>query len=153
MEEQFKLIRQTRKRFVELVNGLSIEQLNEIPKCMSNNIAWNFGHIVAAQQDLCNGLSGLALNVPPTFIEGYKKGTKPEVFIAQEDVDRFKEYVVSNIDALEKGLQENAYTKYQFYTTSYGYELNSIDDAVRFFAIHDSLHLGYSMAIRKNLSK
>jgi len=152
MEEQFKLIRQTRKRFVELVNGLSIEQLNEIPKGMSNNIAWNFGHIITAQQGLCNGLSGVALNVPADFIEGFKKGTKPEKFISQESIERFKVYAVTNIDDLETALQNNLFVKYQPYVTSYGYELNNIDDAIRFFAIHDSLHLGYSMAIRKNLS-
>jgi hypothetical protein len=152
-EEQFKLIRQTRKRFTDLVNGLSIEQLNEIPTGMNNNIAWNFGHIVAAQQGLCNALSGVALNLSPDFIQGYKKDTRPETFISQEEVDRFKEYAVTNINDLEKGLQENAFINYQSYTTSYGYELNNIEDATRFFAIHDALHLGYAMAIRKNLSK
>ena len=152
MQEQFKLIRQTRKRFIELVSSLSVEQLNEIPKGMNNNIAWNFGHIVAAQQGLCNGLSGLSLNVPPDFIEGYKKGTKPEAFIPQEDIDRFKVYAVSNIDYLEKALADNIFDVYQPYVTSYGYELNNIEDAIRFFTIHDSLHLGYAMALRKNLS-
>jgi hypothetical protein len=152
MQEQFKLIRQTRKRFTELVSSLSIAQLNEIPKGMNNNIAWNFGHIIAAQQGLCNGLSGIALNVPADAIENYKKGTKPLGFISQESIERFKEYASTNIDDLEKALENNLFVNYQPYTTSYGYELNKVDDAIRFFAIHDSLHLGYSMAIRKNLS-
>jgi hypothetical protein len=153
MQKQLELIKQTRQRFTQLVEGLSVEQLNEIPAGMSNNIAWNFGHIVAAQQGLCNGLSGVALNAPPDFIAPYKKGTKPESFIKQEDIDEFKKFTVSNIGALEKGLQENVYVNYQPYETSYGYKLNDIQDAVRFVAVHDALHLGYAMAIRKNLSK
>ncbi|MGC4102491.1 DinB family protein [Ferruginibacter sp.] len=153
MEEQFKLIRQTRKRFIDLVSGLSIEQLNEIPNGMSNNIAWNFGHIVSSQQGLCNGFSGVPVHVPAELTAGYKKGTKPEAFISQDAIDRFKKYAVSAIDQLEKELQENAYSNYTPYETSYGYTLNNIDDAVRFFAVHDALHLGYAMAIRKNLSQ
>ena len=153
MQKQIELIKITRSRFIQLVEGLSIEQLNEIPAGMSNNIAWNFGHIVAAQQALCNNLSGVALNVAPEFIANYKKGTKPEGNISQEVVDQFKAYLVSNINDLEKGLEENAFANYQTYTTSFGNTLNNIEDAIRFVATHDALHLGYSMAIRKNLTK
>jgi hypothetical protein len=152
MQKQIELIKITRSRFIQLVEGLTIDQLNEIPAGMSNNIAWNFGHIVAAQQALCNTLSGVALSVTPELIANYKKGTKPEVFISQDEVDQFKGYLVSNISDLEKKLQENAFVNFQAYTTSFGNTLNSIEDAIRFVATHDALHLGYSMAIRKNLS-
>ena len=153
MQKQIELIKITRSRFTQLVEGLSIEQLNEVPAGMSNNIAWNFGHIVAAQQALCNSLSGVTPNMAPEVIANYKKGTKPEGFISQEVVDQFKAYLVSNINDLEKNLEENAYVNYQTYTTSFGNTLNDIEDAIRFVATHDALHLGYSMAIRKNLTK
>ncbi|GAB2817221.1 DinB family protein [Ferruginibacter profundus] len=153
MQKQIELILQTRNRFIQLVDGLSIEQLNEIPAGMSNNIAWNFGHIVAAQQGLCNGLSGVALNVPADLIANFKKGTQPENFISEETIQVFKGYLISNICDLQKGVDENIFINYQPYVTSYGYALNTIEDAVRFIATHDALHLGYSMAIRKNLSK
>ena len=152
MEQQFNLIRKTRNLFTKMVEGLTTEELNEIPEGMSNNIAWNFCHIVAAQQGLCNGLSGVAMNVVPESITDFKKGTKPERYISKEEIDRFKEYIVSNIDALEKDFKAgNVFTKYQSYETSYGYPLNNIEDAIRFFAVHDALHLGYAMAIRKNI--
>lgn len=153
MKEQFDLIRQTRTRFIDLVDGLSIEELNEIPAGMNNNIAWNFGHIITAQQGLCNGLSGVEQDVPDELTAGFKKGTKPESFISQEEIDELKEYAMSCIDELERGLSENVFVQYNTYTTSYGYTLNNIEDAVRFVMVHDALHLGYAMAIRRNLSK
>jgi len=153
MQKQLDLIKQTRRRFTQLVDGLSNEQLNEIPAGMSNNIAWNFGHIVSSQQGLCNSLAGVELNMPVELSTPYKKGTKPEATIKDEDINEFKKYAVSNIDALENGLKENLFANYQPYETSYGYALNDIEDAVRFVAVHDALHLGYAMAIRKNLSK
>ena len=152
MQKQIELIKITRGRFIQLVDGLSLEQLNEIPAGMSNNVAWNFGHIVAAQQSLCNSLSGLPFDVEPEYIANFKKGTKPEGLITREIIDQCKTYIVSNISVVEKGLKENAYTKFQVYTTSFGNTLNDIEDAIRFVAVHDALHLGYSMAIRKNLS-
>lgn len=153
MKEQFELIRQTRTRFIDLVDGLSIEELNEIPSGMNNNVAWNFAHIVTAQQGLCNRLSGVELDVPAELTAPFNKGTRPEGFISQETIDRFKEYAVTCIDELERGLAENAFAQYQSYTTSYGYTLNNIEDAIRFVMVHDALHLGYAMAIRRNLSK
>lgn len=153
MKKQFDLIRQTRARFIDLVRGLSIEELNEIPKGMSNNIAWNFGHIITAQQGLCNGLSGVEADVPGELTASFKKGTRPESFISQETIDELREYAMSCIDELERGLAENVFVQYKPYTTSYGYALNNIEDAVRFVMVHDALHLGYAMAIRRNLSK
>ena len=153
MKEQFDLIRQTRTRFIDLVDGLSIEELNEIPAGMNNNIAWNFGHIITAQQGLCKGLSGVEQDVPDELTAGFKKGTKPEGFMSQETIDELKEYAMSCIDELERGLGENVFVQYKTYTTSYGYTLNNIEDAVRFVMVHDALHLGYAMAIRRNLSK
>lgn len=153
MKKQFELIRQTRTRFIDLVNGLSIEELNEIPEGMNNNIAWNFGHIVTAQQGLCNALSGVALDVPTELTAGYNKGTKPEGFISQETIDQFKKHVVFCIDELERRVAENVFVTYKPYTTSFGYALSNIEDAIRFVMVHDALHLGYAMAIRKNLSK
>ena len=72
MKEQFELIRQTRTRFIDIVNGLSIEELNEIPSGMNNNIAWNFGHLVTAQQSLCYALSGVDLDVTEELTAGFK---------------------------------------------------------------------------------
>ena len=48
MEKQFETIRKTRAFLRSLVDNLTTEQLNEIPEGFSNNIVWNFGHIVAA---------------------------------------------------------------------------------------------------------
>ncbi len=153
MKEQFELIRQTRTRFIDLVDGLTIDELNEIPSGMNNNIAWNFAHIVTAQQGLCNRLSGVEPDAPAELTAPFNKGTRPEGFISQETIDQFKEYAVTCIDELERGLAENVFVQYKSYTTSYGYTLNNIEDAIRFVMVHDALHLGYAMAIRKNLSK
>ncbi|MCH5598459.1 DinB family protein [Niabella ginsengisoli] len=90
MKKYFEIIHITRNNFIELVNGLSIDQLNKIPDGFHNNIAWNFGHIVVTTQGLCYRLSGLPLNIDSSIIDRYKKGTKPQSFIPQTEIDFLK---------------------------------------------------------------
>jgi hypothetical protein len=151
MENQLQIIKKTRENFIKLVNGLTAEQLNKIPEGFSNNIAWNLGHIVAAQQSLCYALAGAALKVDQAVIEKYRKGTKPEAEVSEKEIQELAALAESNISDLEKDLQSNIniFANFQLYTTSYGFELRSINDAVSFFAVHDALHLGYAMALRK----
>ncbi len=149
MEKQIALIKQTRNNFIKLVDGLTIDQLNKIPAGYNNNIAWNFAHIVAAQQSLCNILSGNALKVDQAFVEKYRKGTKPEGNVDAAEIDLIKGYLIAHIEDLEKGLQNNIFAEYKQYETSYGFVLNSISDAVTFFAVHDALHFGYAMALKR----
>ena len=147
----FTLLHQTRNNFIRLVESLSIEQLNIIPDGFSNNIAWNFGHVVAAQQLLCYGLSGLPTRVDAAIIDLYKKGTKPETPVTAEAIIILKKEIISNIDALQDDLTANVFITYKPYTTSFGFTLNNIHDAVHFVSVHDGLHFGYAMAIRKAL--
>ena len=49
MEFVFNAITQTRANAIAAIEGLSNEQLNEIPEGFSNNIAWNLGHILVTQ--------------------------------------------------------------------------------------------------------
>ncbi|MCZ0211646.1 DinB family protein, partial [Streptomyces sp. UMAF16] len=48
-----------RKYLIEMCEPLSVVQLNTIPNGFNNNIIWNFGHLIAAQQGLCYIRSGL----------------------------------------------------------------------------------------------
>jgi hypothetical protein len=54
-------------------------------------------------------------------------------------------------DRLDRDYQEGIFRHYVPYKTSYGVELNNIDDAIIFNNIHEGLHLGYMMAMVKSL--
>ena len=53
-----QLLKTTRTNFLNLLNEFSLEQINQIPQGFSNNLIWNFGHLVVTQQLLCYKLSG-----------------------------------------------------------------------------------------------
>lgn len=149
MEHTFSILKQTRSNFLELVNGLSLKQLNKIPDGCSNNIAWNFGHIIVTQQLLCYTVPGFEAKMPQELIDKYRKGTKPEGDISEDELEQLKQFSVSLFEVLVKDYNGGFFTSYKTYPTSYGVELNSIEDAIQFLTVHEGLHFGYAMALRK----
>lgn len=152
-DKSIDTIQATRTLFLKLVDGLSIDQLNKIPEGFNNNIIWNFGHVIVSQQILCYKLAGLPLKIDEAYISKYSKGTKPESFIDENELAFLKQQATQLIDELiaeiEKGLLDN----YTNYTTSFGIALNSIEDAVKFLTMHEGLHLGYAMALKRIVNK
>lgn len=149
MGKSITISRQTRRNFIELIDSLSIEQLNEIPTGLNNNIAWNFGHIVVTQQLLCYSLAGLSPKMDASLIAKYRKGAKPDDFIDAEEINTLKSLSYSLLDELENDLKTTIFSNYKPYPTSYGFELTNIDDAVSFFAIHESMHYGIALTVKK----
>ncbi len=149
MEKIFEIITTTRNNFLKLVDSLTIEQLNKIPEGYNNNIAWHFGHIIVSQQTLCYVRAGLAEKMPMELIGKYKIGTKPEGFIDTAEIEILKGYLLSLIDVLKKDLSDNTFQAYQPIKTSVGLDFNSIEEVIPYFMQHDSMHLGYAMAMKK----
>ena len=85
-----------------------------------------------------------------SFVEKYKKGTVPtsEVVSALE-VSKTKELLFTTLERLEKDYQLGVFSNFNAYSTSYGLQLNSFEDAIQFNTIHEALHLGYMMAMVK----
>ncbi len=151
MEKQFEIMRQTRKFLMNLVSDLSIEELNEIPPGFNNNIAWNLGHIVAAQAGVCYVRGGFELPIDEKFFLAYKPESKPTAFISESEVDTIKELLLSTVDQLAADYRNNAFEGYKPWVNRYGVEHRSIEDTISFLPFHDGLHLGYVMAQKRAL--
>ena len=153
IDKSIDSIQTTRKVFLKLMDGLSIDALNKIPDGFNNNIIWNFAHIIVSQQLLCYKLAGLPLKIDDQYISKYSKGTKPETFVDENELAFFKEKSIQFIDELIIDIEKGIFNNYKAYTTSFGVELTSIDDVVKFLPTHEGLHLGYSMALKRIVNK
>lgn len=149
MDKQLYIIRNIRANFLNLMSNLSLDSVNEIPNKFNNNILWNLGHIIASQQILCYKFSNLPFTVEEEIILKYRKGTKPEIFIDTNEMNRLKEQLTSTIETLSSDLEKGVFKEYNPYVTSFGVELKNIEDAIKYVAVHDGIHLGYSMALKK----
>lgn len=149
MEYLLNITRKTRENFIRLIETSTVEELNEIPEGFNNNIIWNFGHIIASQQGLCYRLANVETVIGKQYILPYTKGSRPETFIGAAEINTLKDWMRSTIDQLEEDLKLNKFTSYQTFLTDYGVEIKSNAEAVQFFVVHDALHYGIALAIKK----
>ena len=149
MRRAIDIIKQPRLLVLKEIEHLSTEQLNKIPEGFNNNIAWNLGHMIAAQQGVCYKRSGLDTTVGEDFFHTYKPGTKPEKCIDETEILFIKDQLFTTLDQLEADMDKGIFIDYGKVMTRYGIELSSIDSAVTFLPFHEGLHIGYIMAMRK----
>lgn len=149
MTTSFDLHVQTRKNILGVIEGLSLEQINKIPTGFSGNIAWHIGHLVSSSQGLLYRLSGLEVKLDSSFIDLYKKGSVPTKPITQEEFDFIKKQLQSQPEVLKKDMDNAIFKNYTAYPTSYGNTIHSFSEALEFVNIHEGLHLGYIMALKR----
>jgi len=141
----------SRENFIALLNAFPLQALNRIPEGFNNNLIWNFGHVIVTQQLLCYKLSGLEMQVSDEQVQAYRKGSKPERAVSDNEVQALKRLGLMTIDQLRRDLEKDVFQDFHEYTTSFGVTLSSIEEAIHFNSMHETLHLGYAMAMRKSL--
>jgi hypothetical protein len=141
--------RQTRQNFTGLLNNLSTEEANYIPAGYSNNIIWNYAHNIVTQQLLTYGLSGLELSLPKPMVDAFRKGSRPEKVYTKAEIEQFKQLSLSTLDQFEADLSAGKFDTFKVYPTSFGITLETLEQAATFNAMHEALHLGYAMSLRK----
>jgi len=151
MQHPIEITRTNRRILEKILESHSLEQLNKVPEGFKNNLIWNIAHVVVTQQLLVYKLSGLPMMVGQDMVDSYKKGTRVEGNVTQQEVDSIKSLLFSTLDQTQKDLEANLFKGYQEYPTSTGYVLKSVDDGVAFNNFHEGIHLGYILALKKAL--
>lgn len=151
MNSVFKFIIDSRKAFIQLIDGLTIDQLNHIPSGFNNNIIWNFGHIVVSTQTLCYVRTGIWKNADTIkYVSAYAKGTKPTYVVSLEEVEELKALAISSISQIEKDYEAGLFQTIAPYdTATYGSVLQSFEDVIVATAGHDNVHFGYAIAQKR----
>ncbi|WP_029270914.1 DinB family protein [Flavobacterium sp. KJJ] len=149
MSSVFEVQKTIREILLKVLDHHSLEQLNKIPPGFSNNLIWNVAHCISSQQVLVYKLSGLPTLVSDAFIDKYKKGTKPEGDVSQTEVDEIKGLLYSTLNQTKKDFEARVFVDYNAYTTSMGFDLKNVQDALDFVNYHEGIHTGMIMSIRK----
>jgi hypothetical protein len=154
MKKSIDISRGARTFLINLLDGISIEKLNEIPTGFNNNLVWNIGHVIANQQLICYRNAGVTPLVEEQFIDKYKTGTRPNGFIDEAEFSIWKGYLLSTIDKLEEDIAAHKFENYKpFVLKSYAdLRIENINDAIKFISFHDGLHVGYTMALKRQLN-
>lgn len=135
---------------LRIIDGLSIAQLNHIPHGFNNNLIWNLAHALVTQQILVYKFSGLPVNVPASWVDSFKKGSSPkDTFVDETAKNEIVHQLTKTIEILEADIQAGKFSQYEVYTTSFGLTLNDAHEAIQFNNIHEAMHLGYMMALKR----
>jgi hypothetical protein len=141
----------TRQNTLAVIDGLSLAQLNTVPEGSNNSIFWNLAHMYVTQQLLTLGLQGADMMVSKEMITKYRKGSDGSVAGTQEEWDLIQKDFLPIIDRTQNIIAKGIDTPYKTYTTSYNSSLTSVTDGVEFNNVHEALHLGVIMALKKRV--
>jgi hypothetical protein len=146
---QVTTLKKLRFAVLKTVEQLTTEQLNKVPDGFNNNIIWNIAHLIASQQNLCYVKAGQETLVPEPFIQAYKPGTKPEQQVSATDIEFIKSQLLNTAEQLETDLKAHKFDNYTPWVNSMGLELNNINDIISYLPLHESMHLGYILALKR----
>ena len=151
MDIAFEVTLKGRQLLENILNNHSLEELNKVPEDFNNNIIWNIAHVIVTQQLLVYKLSGLPMMVSEEMVNAYRKGTKTERDVSQEEVDVIRGLLFSTIEKTKEDYTNKKFKDYSVYTTSTNSTLSSVEEATQFNIFHEGTHLGYILALRKSL--
>jgi len=149
MTRQIEIIKKVRIFLLEGIKDLTTAQLNQIPAGFNNNIIWNLGHMIAAQQGICYKRAGARPVISDEFWECYRTGSKPAGTVEAAEVEQIKSLFLSSIDQLAIDIDTTVFDNYTSWTTRYGVEIANIQDAIGFVPFHEGLHQGTILAMKK----
>jgi len=146
----FDILERNRANIYGILKRFTPEQLNHIPDGFSNNLIWNAAHLLVTQQLLVHSLSGSEVLVSQDWIKRFRKGTRPEGEVSREEVYQLMEALLEVPDKSRKMVQQGSMSdSYQAYETSFGTTLHSLEEAIPFNNIHEGMHFGTILALRK----
>lgn len=149
MKTTFQIWKRNRILYLDFFEKYNLEQLNKIPVGFSNNLILNTGHIIICQQVLIYKSSDLKGYISEELIEQFKPGTKPTGITSENQINELKELLISLIKKTESDFYNGEFNVYKERTTSLGFHLFSLEEALEYNNYHEGLHLGFMMNIRK----
>lgn len=131
-----------RENILKACADLSLAQINTIPEGFNNSIGWNLAHVVVTQQLLLYRMSYNDLVVSDDLVAGFRKGTKPDGALSEEQLGQIKDIMLTTSYQARTDHERGLFQRYKVYETSFGVKLEGIADAIVFNNIHEGMHLG-----------
>lgn len=149
MKIHFDTLKFSRTRLTELIENLTVEQLNKIPDGLKTNIIWNIGHLLASQQLFMYKRTGLPFTIKTEIIEKYKSGTHARTDVSEKEIEYLKSVLFDALTQIRSDFDNGKFKEFDSFVTKRGVEINTISDALSFHTFHEGVHLGWIWTIRK----
>ncbi len=151
MNCSFDIALKNRAILLKFLTDFSLDQLNEVPKGYRNSIYWNIAHVVVTQQLLVYKLSGIPMLLETNLVDAYRKGTKTERDVTQQEVNHLKTLLFSTVEQTQRDYDLGIFKTYNQYTVSTNSTLTCVKEAIEFNNFHEGIHLGYILAMKNSI--
>lgn len=148
----YKAVGAARGFFIQTVAGLSDEQLTKIPEGSKNNILWNIGHICHTNCSIIYGNSGQPLPLPDSYKDLFKGGSSPGDWSEPPSISEVMGHLESLTDQIYADYEAGKFDNFKGFTIFKGYDIDTVEDALAFNVLHESLHVGLVMALKKQVA-
>lgn len=151
MDWAFDITLKNRILFKTFLETFTLEELNKVPNGFNNNIIWNVAHTIVTQQLLTYNLAGVPMLLTDEMVQMYRKGTKAERDVTQEEVDMIKSLLFSTLEKTKEDYNNKLFKTFNEYTVSTKSVLTNLEEAIDFNNFHEGIHLGYILALKRTL--
>lgn len=131
------------------IAGLTEEQLLEVPEGNENNILWHMGHLLVSHCGMTYGRCGLDYPCPREFTALFKGGSKPADWSETPDIAKIKGLFKENMNGIVEHYKNGDFENYDPQEMAPGMSLANIEEALGFVIIHESVHHGNIITIRR----
>lgn len=144
----------TRQTIVKVLKSIPHEFTTVIPPTWSNNAHWHAGHLIVTPYLITYGVMKEPLPVSEEYKELFGKGSSPSSWEGKTvpTYEDLVDEIVPSSGKLFELLRDRWDVPFvEPYTTSVGVILKSPAEALQFSLMHDGIHLGMLLALRRAL--
>lgn len=146
IEHSLAMLGATRANFFKYLNKVELDELNVIKAPFNNSIGWNIAHSVVTFYLFAYKLTGNEVPLDQFWLDYYTKASDGKQVLTEDRLNELKMLCVDSTGTFMNDYHEGLFQEFKEYETSYGVKLTSLEEAIAFNNLHESLHLGYVMA-------
>lgn len=141
--EQFNKVRSWS---IEEAENLSEIIVNVQPEGFNNTIKWHLGHIITETEYFLFELTSLGVMLPNTYNDFFAPGTKPREW--KGEAPPLSE-LVSSLKSQEERVNEISEETLNHMLEKPMHGFNTVEDSASFSVLHESLHLGQLLSMKR----
>lgn len=142
-------MKEVRGYLLQSADGLTLDQLTRVPQGFRNNILWNIGHVITDNCSMLYPPTGQPFPLPDHYLRWFAPETSPADWSETPSISEVLNAGARMRDQLVEDCTAGRMEAYDPQTMEDGAVLSNIAYAIAHCNVHEAIHLGVIMSLRK----